>query len=149
MWIYKGQIIDNIDKIPEGVIGYTYKILRIDDGKFYIGKKNLYSERNIKLGKRELAEQAELKKPGRARLKKKVVKESDWMSYYGSNTDLKKSVKELGESAFTREIIDLCYSKKQLSFCEVEQQFKYNVLRHENCWNNNILSRFFRKDLIK
>jgi hypothetical protein len=149
MWKYKGEIIDSIDKFPEGVIGFTYLVKRIDDSKFYIGKKNLYTERNIKLGKKELAEQAELKKPGRVKLKKKVIAESDWMTYYGSNIDLKKSVKELGESAFTREILDLCYSKKHLSFCEVERQFKYDVLRHENCWNENIISRFFRKDIIK
>ncbi len=148
MWTYNNQVIDSIEKFPEGSVGIIYKITRLDDGKFYIGKKSLYSERNIKLGKKELEVMIAEKRRGKLPSKKKIVKESDWLKYWSSNDDLKKSVKEIGQAGFKREILKICFSKKQLTWYEIEFQAKYEVLTTDNCWNDNILGKFFKKDLV-
>jgi hypothetical protein len=54
-------------------------------------------------------------------------------------------MKLLGEDCFTREIIKLCNSKKQLSYYETYWQFKLDVLSQDT-YNENILGKFYRKD---
>jgi hypothetical protein len=143
-WLYQGK---ELTEVPEGYIGFVYKITRIDSKgnpeKIYIGKKNFFSTRNIPITKKELAE---IKGPGRNRKKKKVVKESDWQKYYGSDKNLIEDVKKLGGSFFKREIIMLCKSKKGLSYYEVKYQIIEEVLEKDT-YNGTILGKFFRKDL--
>jgi len=148
MWVYKGQIIRSIEDIPEGAFGFIYKIIHNASGKFYIGKKQLFSERNVKLGKKELAEQALLKKPGRKPTKKLVKKESDWMKYWGSSEELLLDIETYGHNKFTREILMFTYGKKQSTYYEIKTQFIEGVLESDNCYNSNINSTFFRKDLL-
>ncbi len=70
MWFYKGQVIKEIGEFPENTYGFIYKITRIEDGKFYIGRKNLYSERTKAITKKELAEHTG---KGKKPTKKKVI----------------------------------------------------------------------------
>lgn len=143
MWYHNNKIIYSIEDLPENAHGIIYKISRIDDGKFYIGKKNLYSERNVKMGKKEAAKITDK----RRKLTKKVKKESDWKSYYGSEDILKRDVKELGEEMFKREIIHVCFNKKSLTYQELRHQFLNGCLESDNCFNGNIAGKFFRKDI--
>ena len=149
MWFYKNEIIDSLDKLPKGVWGFVYKITCIDNGKFYIGKKQFWSERNIKLNKKELIEAAALKKPGKKPTKKFVVLESDWLRYAGSEPEIKKDVKEMGLAAFKREILHLCYTKKELTYSEIKYQFQMEVLEREDTYNSNIEGRYFKSDFVK
>ena len=144
MWIYKGQSITDISQIPENVYGFIYKITRSSDGKFYVGRKNLYSERTKPLTKKELSEQTG---KGRKPTKKKVVSESDWQAYYGSNATLKADIKLTGKEDLVREIIHLCTHKKQMTYQELRHQFLNGCLESDNCWNDNILGKFWRKDI--
>ena len=80
MWLYKEQVITDISQFPENTYGFIYKIKRIEDGKYYVGRKNLISERNKPLTKKELAEHTG---KGKKPTKKKVLSESDWQTYYG------------------------------------------------------------------
>lgn len=144
MWLYQNQVIENIEEFPEGTFGFIYKITRLSDDKFYVGRKNLYSERSKPLTKKEISEQTG---KGRRPTKKKVVAESDWKRYYGSNPDLKADVKELGEQAFKREILHLCQHKKQMTYQELRYQVLNGCLESENSWNDNILGKIFRKDI--
>ena len=140
------------DLIPEEAVGFVYKITHIPSGKFYIGKKSLESVRNVKIGVRELKKLKEERKAagigGRAPLKKKVRKASDWEKYYSSNEWINEQVKEGKQKEFKREIIQFCNSKKSLSYYEVYWMFKYDILSDENCLNGNISGKWFRKDLI-
>jgi hypothetical protein len=149
MWIYKEKQMESLEDFPEGAFGFVYKITNKIDGRFYIGRKNLRSELNIKLGKKELAVLSELKKPGKKPSKKKVIKESDWKTYYGSEPELKKDVKELGSDIFFREIIHIAMSKKELTYSEIKYQFKLEVLENKNTYNSNIEGRYFKSDFIK
>ena len=69
-------------------------------GKSYIGKKVLFHNQKKKLGKKELAALTGV--VGRRPSYKLVVKESDWMTYYGSQTDIKKLLVEGKKDEFER-----------------------------------------------
>ena len=126
-WLWQGNDVTEND-IPEEAVGFIYMITHIPTGKYYIGKKSLESVRNVKIGKRELQKIKEERKAagigGRAPLKKKVRKVSDWEKYYSSNEWINEQVKEGNESEFKRKIIQFCNSKKSLSYYEVYWMFK-------------------------
>lgn len=140
MWKINIDLIKSIEDVPGGAYGFIYMMTNKATGKFYIGRKNLYFERTKHLGKKEL--EARIDK--RQSKKKKVIKESDWLNYNSSNEQILLEI-EQGE-LFYKEIIEFCYSKKQLTYYEVYYQFKYDVLR-ENSYNSNILGKFYRKDI--
>jgi len=56
-------------------------------------------------------------------------------------------IKEIGEDIYERNILHFCFSKKQLTYYEINYQIKYNVLEVDS-YNDNILGKFYRKDLI-
>lgn len=143
----KGNIqeYNTIDDFPQGSIGFVYLITNTIKSKMYIGKKSLYSNINKKLTKKEISEQTG---PGRKPTKKLVTKESTWKTYMGSSKELLSDIKENGEDNFYREILQHCYNKKQLTYYEINYQMKYDILDIDS-YNDNILGKFYRKDLIK
>jgi hypothetical protein len=148
-WLYvnekdKSRFIESLEDFPENCVGFIYLIKNRTTGKIYIGKKSLYSNTNKKLTKKELAEQTG---PGRKPTKKLVTKESNWKVYMGSSKELLADIKESGEDVYMRDILHFCYSKKQLTYYEINYQMKYNVLEVDS-YNDNILGKFYRKDLI-
>ena len=136
---------DSIDKFPENCIGFVYKITNIKTGKFYIGRKSLFSNVKKKLTKKELSE---LSGPGRKPTKKLVTSESNWMDYWGSNKGILQEIKEEGTSMFRKEILKFCFNKKQLTYWELHYQCVNEVLLTDKSYNDNILAKFFRKDLV-
>ncbi len=136
---------DSINKFPENCVGFVYKITNIQTGKFYIGKKSLYSNIRKKLTKKELAEYSG---PGRKPTKKLVTSESNWMDYWGSNKGILQEIKDLGTDSFRKEILKFCFNKKQLTYWEVHYQCINEVLLTDKSYNDNVLAKFFRKDLV-
>ena len=122
-------------------VGYIYVTIHLPTGRQYIGKKNFFHTTNKKLGKKELAELpvARGKKP----TKKQVVKESDWKTYYGSAAE----IKILPKDEMNRYVLKLCKNKKELTYWETKMLFQYNVLEDDRYINDNILGKFYRKDL--
>ena len=145
MWLYKEKLIKSIEELPENAHSFIYKITHIQTKKFYIGKKSIYSERNLPLTKKEILE---YKGKGRVPKKKKVVKESDWLTYFGSEPSLKEDVKKYGKDQFIKEIIHICYNKKQATYQEIRHQILDGCLESDNCYCSNILGKFFKKDLL-
>jgi kynurenine formamidase len=150
MWLYEGTAISGIDDIPnsENVSyqGFVYKITNIATGKFYIGKKSFISNQKKKMTQKELAD---WNKPGKRPTHKRVVKESDWFKYWGSNKTLLAEIKANGESGFKREILKLCKTKKQLTYWEIHFQCLSECLTQpERTYNDNILGKFFTRDLL-
>ncbi len=145
------KTFSHITDFPDGCIGFIYRITNISTGKFYIGKKIINNTTNIRMGKKEKAKIAEdIVGKGRRPSKKKVIKESNWATYWGSSKQLLEDIKQLGEDAFIREIIHYCYNKKQLSYYEMKYQIIYKVLEHpEYSYNENIAGKFFVKDLLR
>lgn len=150
-WLYSNKEVTE-ESIPNEAVGFIYIITHTPTNKYYIGKKSLESVRNVRIGKRELVKIKEERKAigmsGRAPIKKKVRKASDWEKYYSSNEWINEQVKEGKELEFKREIIQFCNSKKSLSYYEVHWMFKYDVLLDDNSLNGNVLGKFYRKDLV-
>ena len=139
------QTVEDLINDPEfnidDYVGYIYVTLHLPTGRKYIGKKNFFHTTNKKLGKKELAELpvARGKKP----TKKQVVKESDWKTYYGSAAE----IKILPKDEMNRYVLKLCKNKKELTYWETKMLFQYNVLEDDRYINDNILGKFYRKDL--
>ena len=148
MWLYKNKVINKLEDLPEGTFGFIYKITNKTDGKFYIGKKQIMSQTNVKLGKKELAEQPVTR--GRTSTTKQIIKESDWKTYYGSHSEIKGLIKEGKQKEFTREILQLVTNKKLLTYYECKYLFMLGVIeKQDGYFNDNILGKFFRKDFAE
>ena len=151
MWLFKEKVIESIEEMPQDTYGFIYLVTHLPSNRKYIGKKVLYFERNVKIGKRELEALKEERKAkgmgGRPPSKKKVVKESDWKTYYGSQTEIKELVKNGKESDFKREILKFVNNKKHLTYFECKYLFIYEVLENNDEYiNDNILAKFYSRD---
>jgi hypothetical protein len=146
MWKYEKKEISDISEIPYGAFGFVYEVLHKPSGKKYIGRKQLISVTTKALGKKELAEITDK----RASKKKKVQKESDWKSYYGSHSEIKQLIKEGKQEEVERKILEFAFAPKHLTYLETKYLFSLGVLENGDVYfNDNILGKFFRKDLPK
>jgi hypothetical protein len=144
MWKYQNGAISDISEIPYGAFGFVYEVKHIPSGKKYIGRKQLISITTKALGKKELAEITDK----RASKKKKVQKESDWKTYYGSHSEIKQLIKEGKKEEFERTIIEFAFAPKHLTYLETKYLFSLGVLENGDVYfNDNILGKFFRKDI--
>jgi len=135
-WIYNGiEFIDSM--IPEGAIGFVYQMNSVIDGKSvsYIGKKNFFSDVKTKLGKKEIPQDKRKKTYKR-------VRKYTYQDYYSSNEVLKEAHKS--GIPIRREILRICFSKKELSYYEVKYQFVYEVLESDIWLNGNILGKWYK-----
>ena len=138
-WLYRGSEINEISDLPNNAYGFVYQTTHLPTNKKYIGKKSLIYNLKKKLGKKE---KALLEGKGRPPMYKRVLKESDWKTYYGSHSFIKEANKE----DLTREILEIAYHKKELTYLECKYQFTLGVLENKSYLNDNILGKFFDKD---
>ncbi len=139
-WKFKEKQILSLEDMPEETYGFIYKISNKLTGQYYIGKKQVVSIRKKNFGKKKLATITD------KRVKKYeiVSKESDWKTYRSSNSE----VKLWNENEVELEILRFCKSKKSLTYYELQEQFYHNVLADEKSLNDNLIGKFFRKDLL-
>ena len=133
MWLYKNKVVESIQDMPQGTYGFIYEVIHNPTGRKYLGKKVLQFNRTLPPLK------------GMKR-KRKVVKESDWKTYYGSHTEIKGLIKEGKQEEFSREILQYVPTKKLLTYFECKYLFIKEVLEHNEYINDNILAKFYRKD---
>lgn len=140
-WQYKDNIIENINDVPEGAIGFIYLIFNVTKNKMYIGKKFLFSERKKNLTKKEIdaLENKRLKKW------KTVKTESNWLEYCGSNKQLLEDINN--GDVIQKYIQKWCYSKIQLTYEEVKLLFKNEVLEKDCYYNDNINGTWYRGNI--
>ena len=146
-FIYEnGNIVhyDSVDKFPPNCVGFVYKITNIRTGKFYIGRKSLFSNVKKKLTKAELNLQTG---PGRKPTLKRVISESNWLDYWGSNKTILQEIKDNGLADFRKEILKFCFNKKQLTYWELHYQCINEVLLTDKSYNDTILGKFYKGDL--
>lgn len=117
-WLYNGLPFS--ENLIDGQYGFIYKIRNHLTGKLYIGKKLFWfkSSKQVK-GK-----------------KKKILIESDWRKYWGSNKVLLEDINQLGVENFTREILHLCPSKGECNYWEVYEILNTHALRQPNLYYN-------------
>jgi len=143
-WRYKGDYITELGDMPENVFGFIYKITNTETGEYYIGKKQVVSVRKRNFGKKEIAALEDK----RVKKYEMVTKESDWKDYRSSNDKVKSWFEtEEGRSKCDLEILRFCSNKKSLTYYELQEQFAHDVLGDELSLNDNLLGKFFRKDL--
>ena len=128
------------DMIPEKAVGFVYVMNYLaNDGQMYsyIGKKNFFSRRKKKFGKKKLAAMTD------KRAKKyEIVIKPDYKNYFSSNAELKQAYKD-GRLIY-RTILKICFSKAELTYQETKFQFKHEVLERDEYLNGNILGRFYK-----
>ena len=127
------------DMIPETAVGFVYVMEMLKDGEMYgyIGKKNFYSKRKKKFGKKALAAITD------KRTKKyEMVTKLDYEDYFSSNKELKQGFKD--GLHINRTIIKICFSKAELTYQETKAQFQNEVLEKDNYLNGNILGKFYK-----
>lgn len=120
MWLYNGKEIGD-DEI-EGYAAFVYIITNLKDNKRYIGKKIFKSISRKKV-------------KGKTR-RKKVEKESNWKSYYGSNIELIADVEMHGTENFEREIVKLCKTRGTANYWEAKLQMQHEVLENPDKFYN-------------
>ena len=129
MWIYKGETFTS--EMIEDWVGFVYLITDKSNDMKYVGKKLLTSKRKL----------PPLKGKKRRRT---VIKETDWMNYYGSSEEVKLMVEEKGADNFHREILTLCKSKGELGYLEAKYQFENDVLLRDDFYNGIIQCKIHR-----
>jgi hypothetical protein len=131
-WTYKNEVVTN-EMIPEKALCFVYRITRLSDGKFYYGKKLIFF-------KKTAMKTVTLKSGVKKKKKVSTLIPSDWKIYWSSSVDLQASVAELGEAAFSREILMWFENKGSASFYEAQYQFDNRVLtdNHDKSWNGII-----------
>ena len=117
MWYYENQLVETVDL--DSFTGFVYVIENLRTGRKYIGKK-LLKHRKTKQVKGK---------------KKRILVESDWQEYYGSNKQLLEDVEEFGKENFKRTILKWCSTKGSCSYWELYHQMINHVLFDENYYN--------------
>lgn len=157
-WYYKGKVISSLQNIPKGAEHFVY-IITDENGKMYIGKKQILSKRYQEVSK---AVYDKLKKEGKEvkrtknktkskkgkivwRYKKLIEKENGWLNYTGSCKPLNEAIKK--GLKIKKEILYFCKTKKQATYYELKEQICTGVIESDNFWNENVMSKFFKNDL--
>ena len=152
-WTYNGRCITELSDMPKGTFGFIYKITNGKTNQYYIGKKQVVSIRKRNFGKKEIAALED------KRMKKyeMVQKESNWKDYRSSNPTVQlwfhenELLREQGKQGINDQlelkILKFCSNKKSLTYYELQEQFAHDVLADEESLNDNLLGKFFRKDL--
>jgi hypothetical protein len=133
-WYYESEIYDPSEEDIKDFVGFVYVVTEKSTNKKYIGKKLFWSTRRLPPLK------------GNKR-KRKVVKESDWRTYCGSNPHIQLIVEEHGLEYYHREILRLCKTKGECSYFEAKMQFDKDVLLSDEYYNGIINCRINAKHL--
>jgi hypothetical protein len=134
MWLYNDKKFNPAEHDIESLAGFVYLVTDLNNGKKYVGKKNLWSIRRL----------PPLKGQKRKRVKKS---ESDWRDYFGSNEEVKLLVENEGRDRFKREILRLCKSKGEMTYFEMKEQIDREVLFRDDYYNEFIGGKIHSKHL--
>ena len=129
---------DLLKQLLESVLGKSKSARGGEEAVFHCPSCNHHKK---KLGKKE---KLLWEGKGRPPVYKRVLKESDWKNYYGSHGFIKEANKE----DLKREILEIAYHKKELTYLECKYQFTLGVLESRSYLNDNILGKFFDKDFV-
>ena len=128
-WVYKGKKYElPKDYDHKDVYGFVYMITNRATGRMYIGKKFFWSKKTLPITKTR-------------KRRKRLLVESDWKNYYGSNVHLKEEVEKQGNEMFHREILHLCKTKGECAYLEAKEQFARDVLIDDKYYNGIINCR--------
>jgi len=124
--------------VPSLLWGFIY-LITYTNGKHYIGKKQFWSVTKKPFGKRKLAAMTD----ARAKKYEMVTKENDWRTYVGSSKLTK------GFTVESKEILEVCYDKINLTYCEQKHLMRADVLVDDTYMNDCIGGKFYAGKIKK
>jgi hypothetical protein len=127
-WYYDGK---ELNEPPEDAFGFVYLIECKINGKKYYGKKLL-----TKAGYKQVKGK-----------RKKIRKESDWKSYFGSSKELLADVEIMGEEQFTRTIVRFCKSRGECNYYESKYILESDAIIRDDFYNDWISVKVSRSHL--
>jgi len=133
-WYYEGSVYEPEESELSNYAGFVYCIEEVSTGMKYIGKKLFWRSKILGITKTR-------------KRRKKVLVESDWRKYFGSNKKLVERVQENPEEDFRRYILKLCKTKGECSYYEAKLQFDHDVLLRDDFYNEMIMCRINSKHL--
>lgn len=116
-WHYNGNILE---EPPEDAFGFVYLIECTKNGKKYYGKKLL-----TKAGYKQVKGK-----------RKKIRKESDWKTYFGSSKELLADVELLGEKHFKRTILRFCKTRGECNYFESKFILESDAILSDKYYND-------------
>jgi len=127
-WVFNGSYIGDAE-IPKTAQFFIYKIKHLESGKWYIGRKTLFSTKTKQVkGK-----------------KKKYKVESDWKTYWSSSDKLQAWIAESTEDHFIREILIFVDTAAACMYAEEWALYFTGALFDPLCLNENIRAKVMRK----
>lgn len=143
-WTFKNKVLTK-DDVKEDWEGFVYVLIftniKTKEVKFYIGKKNFYTNSKRPLGKKELSTDKRKKTYKR-------VKTYNFEKYCGSSEVLTDYIDNI-DWTFEKKIIRICKTKGDLTYYEAKYLMMYDALKRNIFLNNNILGTFYRKNLTE
>lgn len=135
-WVYDDGELYVHDPEDKKRVGFIYIIKNRITKQKYIGKK-LFSKAGTKQIKG---------------VKKKIRKESDWKSYYGSSPRLALDIEKYGKENFTRTIIRMCRTRSECNYWETYYIFVTHALMSDeyvNDWVSCKITRMHLQSFLK
>ena len=126
MWLYnEKEWQPPKDFSSNDYYGFVYLITNKKTGQKYIGKKFFWSKKTLPITKTR-------------KRRKRLLVESDWKEYFGSNRILNEEINHQGNTHFKREILHLCKSRGECAYMEAKEQFDRDVLLTDEYYNGII-----------
>ena len=127
-WYYDGK---ELEEPPDDAFGFVYLIECTKNGKKYYGKKLL-----TKAGYKQVKGK-----------RKKIRKESDWKTYFGSSKELLSDVEIMGEKQFKREILRFCKSRGECNYFESKYILESDAILNDKYYNDWLAVKVSRSHL--
>jgi len=131
-WVMDEKEITSHDDFTDDVVGFIYKI-DYSNGQSYVGSKLIRSMTKLKPTKEQLAI--------RKNYVRKEMRDKPFMKYIGSSENTKHL------TIVSREILEVCSTKRALTYTETKYLFSLKVLEDARYLNENILGKFYRNVL--
>lgn len=142
-WEHNGEEITSLSQMPEGTLGFIYKIHNLDTGKYYIGRKTVAGNK-----KRKLTAKEKLLPENKRKTFIIEHKESPgWKTYCGSNDTLKDEVKK--GANVKKEILHYCFTKAEITYMETREILCSGALVDERSYNGWIKATIYKKFLLE
>jgi hypothetical protein len=130
MWYFHNTAQEFTPEDAEGYFGFVYLITHSSTGRRYIGKK-FFTKSKTKQVKGK---------------KKRIRVQSDWLDYYGSNTQLIEEVKGK-EDEYVREILHLCKTRSECAYWETWEIFSRHALLNPSYYNQWVSCKIRKANL--
>lgn len=142
-WFYNKKAVDLYTDMPEGTIGFVYRIENHTTGRYYIGRKTVAGFKKKRLSKKEKL----LPENSRKTFKTAFSETAGWKNYFGSNILLKEEVKKGHE--VTREILKYCFSKAEITLEETREILCGGALEDPRSYNGWIKCLITKEQILK